>query len=179
MAVPTLDATVGGASANTYLLEAAADTYHDERLYNSRWVEADQDYKLRSLVWATRLLDTFHWKGNPTAAGTQRLEFPRTGILSWDDVDVASDAIPDGILWATAELSFQLIKNAELTEGTADDLRSVSIGPVTLGMNASVLRGVAPAIRGGGDGLAMLPTLVRRYITPFIMSSHNARLVRA
>ncbi len=179
MAVPTLDATVGGASANTYLLEAAADTYHEERLYNSRWGESDQDDKVRALVWATRVLDSFHWKGNPTSQGTQALAFPRTGIVDWDDYAVASDSIPDGIQWATAELAFKLIKDAELTEGSADDLRSASIGPIQVGINASVLRGVAPAIRGGGDGLAMLPTLVRRYITPFITSSHNARLVRA
>lgn len=179
MVAPTIDATVGGASANSYLTEAEADTYHEERLYNSRWVESDQDDKVRALVWATRLLDQFHWKGNPTSSGTQALKFPRTGIVDWDDEDVASNAIPNGIKWATAELAFQLIKDAELTEGSADDLRSVSIGGIQVGMNASVLRGVAPSIRGGGDGLAMIPNLARQYIKPFLAKAHNARLVRA
>ena len=50
--------TVGSASANSYVTEAAADTYFDDRLNASAWNDIDDDDdKARALIQAARRLE--------------------------------------------------------------------------------------------------------------------------
>lgn len=100
--MPTIDATAGGAAANSYELLAEANTYFDNRLpLAPPWV-ASGNTAIQSLLMATRNLEVFansmrllvpsqggiaayyrtprHWTGLPASA-TQRLSWPRIGMF--------------------------------------------------------------------------------------------------
>lgn len=106
--MPTVDATVGGASANSYALVADADTYFDERLHATAWTGATADDKARALIWATRMLDDLDWLGS-AAATTQALRWPRTGVYDRENDLISSSVIPDDIKEALYEQALQLI----------------------------------------------------------------------
>ena len=98
--------TAGGASANSYCSRTVADTYHDDRLHASTWAAASDDTKDAALLMATRVLDQqFAWAGVRSAPGTQRLEWPRDGLLN-DEGDLALDrsTIPTRLQDATARI---------------------------------------------------------------------------
>lgn len=97
--MPVLDATVGGANANSYATLAEANTYFDERVpLPTPWV-ASGDASIRGLLNAARTLNamaTPHkmlrrgcdcnffytsktWTGSPLSP-SQRMAWPRTGM---------------------------------------------------------------------------------------------------
>jgi hypothetical protein len=88
--MPTLIETPGGATSNTYSTLAEADAYFESRLHTDTWDAAVDADKERGLLMAARLLDAnWIWNGRRTN-DTQRMEWPRTGVLkeagtgSWD-----------------------------------------------------------------------------------------------
>lgn len=95
----TLDATVGGASANTYADATDADDYLSYRIGASAWTGYSDDLKAQALVSATRDIDTLDFVGE-RATDTQALEWPRTGT------DYADDVLPPDLIAATCELAF-------------------------------------------------------------------------
>jgi hypothetical protein len=128
--MPTLDATVGGAAANSYETLAEANTYHDERIpLTPPWVTSG-DIAIRSLITATKRLDAMsmpykafvparsvggvmipahyrtrrQWAGAP-ATTTQRLAWPRTGMKDANGNDIPSDVIPQLLKDAESELA--------------------------------------------------------------------------
>jgi hypothetical protein len=109
MPTPTLVATAGSASANSYITVADADTYHDAHSYATTWTAATTAQKTVSLIWATRLLDShFEWVGT-IAGDTQALRWPRAATYDRDSRLLANDAIPEAIEFATAELARHLL----------------------------------------------------------------------
>ena len=103
--------TPGDATANSYCSRAVADTYHGNRLHAATWTDADEDTKDAALLMATRVLDQqFAWAGVRSVPGTQRLEWPRDGLLN-DEGDLALDPaiIPVRLQDATAEFARLLI----------------------------------------------------------------------
>ena len=108
----TIDATIGGATANSYLTVAAADTLTETMLGTLAWTTATTDSKTRALITATRGLDTLGWIGSK-ATTTQALDWPRTGV-SCDGVDYDSTAIPTQILYATFDLANSLLTTPNL-----------------------------------------------------------------
>lgn len=105
----TLVDTPGAADANTYCDLADANTYHEGRLYSDTWTNAADADKNAALVMATRLLDQwFEWYGAATSSD-QALLWPRTGAYGPNGYLLASDAIPDRVREATAELARLLI----------------------------------------------------------------------
>jgi hypothetical protein len=106
-----LDATVGGASSNTYTTLAEADSYIEGRLYNTAWDAATDDNKNRALVWATALLDQhFDWEG-VIYSDTQALRFPRGFIEKPDGYYWDSNIIPDLLKDATVEMAYVLLQS--------------------------------------------------------------------
>jgi hypothetical protein len=71
----SITATVGSASANSYLTIAAADTIAATMLGTLAWTTATTDQKTRALITATRGLDTLDWIGY-RATETQALDCP-------------------------------------------------------------------------------------------------------
>lgn len=108
----TIDSTVGGASANSFVLLAEADSYMESRLNASTWDGAAEDDRNRSLAEATRYLSAVGWQGR-AASSTQALAWPRDWVVNPDDPNLnyfSSAAIPTRIKNATCELAFQFIK---------------------------------------------------------------------
>lgn len=78
MAVPTIDATLSGASANSYASLAEATAYFELRPGGQKFLDLSEDQKRRYLLFAAKLIDRETFWG-AKALGTQALEFPRAG----------------------------------------------------------------------------------------------------
>lgn len=104
-----LDATIGGASSNSYNTQAEGDDYHDGRLFTSDWTGASTANKEAALAWATRLLDyNFDWAGGKYTI-PQALRWPRFGALDRDGQLIDSAIIPVALKDAVSELARLLI----------------------------------------------------------------------
>jgi len=79
MAVPAIDATFGGATANSYVTQAEATSYFELRPGGQKFLDENGETQRRFLIFATKLIDreTF-WRGR--SGTTQILEFPRAGM---------------------------------------------------------------------------------------------------
>lgn len=115
----SIDATVGGASANSFVTLAEATTYLSGRLNATLWDAALTDPQNRALVEATRELNNLAYDAR-RATNTQALQWPR---FFAKDPDAAyfqvwyfdSTVIPQRIKDATCELALEFIK-----AGTSD-----------------------------------------------------------
>jgi hypothetical protein len=118
----SITATVGSASANSFVTLAEADAYMDGRLNGSAWESATEDNQNRALVEATRELSARTWKGR-RVDDTQALAWPRqwagdpdSPLQGYFDTDVVPQRVKD----ACCELAFQFIK-AGTTDVAAQD----------------------------------------------------------
>jgi hypothetical protein len=144
---PTLVATAGSASANSYATVAEADTYHDSRLFATDWTGAATATKTVALIMATRLLDAIYaWESWATDA-TQALQWPRTGILARNQLElVDSTVIPDELKNATAEFARQLIVADRSLDSDIETqgITSLRAGPVSLTFKNGVYTKTVP-----------------------------------
>lgn len=130
----TIDATVGGASANSYATIAEGTTYHDTHLSADAWTDGGSDKQCRGLQMATRLLDQwFDWYGSPVGS-TQALLWPRVGVIGPNGYELANNAIPTLIKHATIELARQLMVEDITADSDAEakGLQSLTAGPVSM-----------------------------------------------
>lgn len=157
-----LDATVAGIVANSYETVAEAQAYFDGRLPLAGWDNADSQAVL--LVMGTRVLDalaqpfkTFmpgpvpyyrvrrQWTGAP-ATTTQKLAWPRVGMLDHNGNVIASNVIPQALKDALSELAGQL-GNADRTldnDVIVQGLSSVKAGSVSLSFKDGITPQVIP-----------------------------------
>lgn len=167
----SIDATVGGASANSYITSAAADTYFDNRLQGSEWDTATADEKCRALVSATRRLDFEKFEGEKETTG-QALKWPRLDATDDDGEEFDSDAIPQIVLDATCEMALLLLNdNASSKDSFGDTglegFKRVRVGPVE----------VEPRMSAEGSEL---PEVVRKLLRPVLITPGlSGRLLRA
>lgn len=163
--MPTIDATVGGATSNSYETQAEANTYFDERLpLPTPWV-ASGDAAIRSLLMATRVLDSMsvphrtlrkgcdcnfyytsrQWTGSP-ASTTQRLAWPRVGMFDANGNAIPSNVIPQALKDAESELAGQLlISDTTLDNAVAvGGIKSVSAGSVSVTFKDDIAAHVLP-----------------------------------
>lgn len=110
----SITATVGSASANSYLTIAAADTIAETMLGTLAWTTATTDQKTRALITATRGLDTLDWIGD-RATTTQALDWPRTDA-SCGGIDYPDDEIPEQIQYSTFDLANALLGTPTLLQ---------------------------------------------------------------
>lgn len=99
----TLDATLSGATSNSYVDMTDALAIAENIPGGSDWAALDEDDRNLSLVVATRWLETLGYAGNRCEA-TQRLKWPRSGA-SCDGITSACDAIPYRIQEAEVTLA--------------------------------------------------------------------------
>jgi hypothetical protein len=124
----TLDDTVGGASSNTYVSIADADTYFEERLHSSVWTAASIDTKKAALVWATRILDrSVEWVGTIKTT-TQALRWPRSGVYTSDYVSISSTIVPEFVKYAVCELAKQLISSDKFADHDTKGYKWMQVG---------------------------------------------------
>lgn len=157
----TVVATVGSASANSYLTVADADTLLNLRLGVDLWTAASTDDKGRALIMATRDIDSNRFRGWKIDSA-QALEFPRT------EQTVASTSIPPEVLNACAEQALWIIQHSS-TGGRSErqQLASQGVSSYTVGS-------LSETLRGGFDRGGLCPEGIK-YLRSWI--SRTGRLV--
>lgn len=149
--MPTLVATVGNASANSYVTVAEADTYFDERLHPSiaTWTGEDTDDKERALITATRRLDQEDWQGVRVDTA-QALDWPRYWATDEDGEEYESDTIPQPVKDATCELALRLLIDFgdsvdTLADTGLEEFRRAKVGPMEMERDQTFTAGQLPA----------------------------------
>ena len=168
----TIDATAGGANANSYITLAEADTFVEAMISSSdvsKWTTGNDDTRNRALTAAAERLDRERFLG-ARATNTQARQWPRTGVRKPDTYinsyatnfpfriseDFFTDTeIPDQIKRAQIELAVYLKNNVDgISLGGLEDFKSVKIGSLQ----------VAPD-KTGAIGADRVPPMFERYLT--------------
>ena len=130
MADPTLDATAKGASANSYVTRADAQTYFNGRNDADPWENADDADKDRSLMTATARLEREDYHGSITTQ-TQRLHHPRSGLVDKDSRNYSQDTISLPVQEATYELALAVLNGSWVPSDTGlESFAKVKVGPL-------------------------------------------------
>lgn len=178
-----LDATVGGANSNTYLLRNQAQAIVDALMLNAEvetWDDADEDVQNRALVNAAWRIDRERFFGN-RASNTQALQWPRQGVRKPDQYvpsyqagyafsiradQFADDEIPDEVKKAQVLLALYLVSEPDaLNLGGLEQFKNVSIGPLS----------VTPM---QPQNQRLLPPLVEQYLRGLKASTNTISLFR-
>jgi hypothetical protein len=182
----TIDATVGGANANSYLTLADAQAIIDgfvEDADVTAWASATTDQKNRALYTATQRLDRERYLG-ARATDTQALQWPRTGVRKPDTyintytvgfpfritTDYFTDTeIPDQIKYAQVVLAVYLHNNPDgIGLSGLEDYKNVKIGSLD----------VTPNLGYGAVGADKVPPLMQRYLTGLRISGPGNFAIR-
>jgi hypothetical protein len=150
---PIINATVADPAANSYCTHDEADAYFDSRLpIVPPWVASGEAValvmacrSLESSLFPSKLFvpasgghDAYYrqrrtWTGLP-ATTTQKLAWPRTGMVDRNGNEIPSNVIPQELKDAQSEFAGQLLK----TDRTLDNdvivqgITSLRAGPVSL-----------------------------------------------
>jgi len=133
----SLDATVGGATSNSYATEAEASAYFDNMLYADAWDCGGATTHEKALVQATSILERLNYSGSKTDT-IQVLQWPRSDTFDYDAVLISSTTIPENLKKATYEIAYEILntKTRDLTNNE-DDITEYSID----GMKVKVKNG--------------------------------------
>ena len=112
----TIDATLAGATANSYVTLASADTYFETVPDSSTWTDKSTDAKNRALISATRWIDALSFYGD-RCTETQSLKWPRENYKI-DGIALACTLIPAPIKVATYELARALVNDTSSITGS-------------------------------------------------------------
>lgn len=165
---PTIDSTIGGASANSYQPVSDSDAYFDTRLNAGAWSDASADDKARAKIMAARRLERENWNGE-RASLTQSLAFPRIGLPKPDRPAggglgefygsgecYRADEIPDLIKQAENELALALLDGFDDDSDTIEEFAESGGMRVKFRNNrlegelpGNVLRLISPLISAG------------------------------
>ncbi len=111
-----IDATVAGASANSYVTLAAANTYFETVPDSATWTDKTDDQKNRALISATRWIDALSFYGDRCTT-TQALKWPREDF-EVDGIELVCTVIPTEIKVATYELARALANDTDAITGS-------------------------------------------------------------
>lgn len=164
MTVPTLIATAGSASANSYLSVAEANTIASSMVGDLSWNTATTDDKTRALLTATNGLETLSYIGT-RATTDQALSWPRSNAACGDKTPSTTE-VPRELKLACFDLAEALLGNptmlrssvatAGLIPGVANrDLRRLKLDVMELEWRTDVARTGSSAI----TPLTVLPHL--------------------
>lgn len=168
MAAPTIDTTIGGSDANSYLSRADANSLADERLQTTNWDDATDPDKDRALIQATRRIDQEKFEGKKDTDG-QALKWPRQDAFDDDKREIDSDIIPAIVEEATFEMALHLLNenadaNDALGETGLEQFSRAKVGPMDVD------------IRAGFDG-GELPAQVHRELRPVLKTPGNSAVL--
>jgi hypothetical protein len=180
-----IDATVGGANANSYLTLADAQAIIDGFVEDAdvqHWNTGNTDSRNRALFTATQRLDRERFLG-ARATDTQALQWPRTGVRKPDTyintyavgfpfritTDYFTDTeIPVQIKYAQAVLAVYLHNNTDaLGLSGLEDYKNVKIGSLDVTPNLD-----------GAVGADKVPPLYERYLTGLRISGPGNIAIR-
>ena len=168
-----LDATIGGASANSYVTVAEADAYFATSFGRTAWGSALPANKEIVLIESTRLLDLLvSWKGY-VKSDTQALRWPRTYVPTIDGVDtvlesyISDSIIPKDVKNAVFELAYSLLSNGGF-QASENELSKVKVGPVSIDFSDTVKSNGLPK---------MVRDMIARWSEYSVVSSNSVHTV--
>jgi len=165
-----LDATVAGASANSYATVDEFDDYMESRPFPPSWyTAADELIKEAALMAATRALDQIltrfrrleiqmgsgkmirfyvvrpYWTGSPTTT-TQALAWPRVGMMDRNGNLIDPMVIPDDLKIAQFEMALFAGASDLSAENSvvAQGITSIKAGPVELTFKDFIQKRILP-----------------------------------
>jgi hypothetical protein len=167
----TIDATAGGANANSYLTLTATNDFVDAMVQNADvtdWGTGTTDSRNRALAYAAQRLDRERFLG-ARATETQAMQWPRTGVRRPDTyintysvgfpfrvtTDYYTDTeIPYEIKRAQVELAVYLHNNKDgVSLSGLEDFKKLKIGSIELDTD-----------KYGAVGADRIPPMVERYL---------------
>ena len=134
----TIDATIKGANANSYVTLSESNDYFDTSPDSSTWTNKSDDQKKRSLISAARWIDTLVFYGDRCDDG-QALKFPRNNYQV-DGVELACSKIPNNIKYAQYELARALANDTDAitgSVGTDGNFEEVKLGDIQVKYNTN------------------------------------------
>ena len=134
----TINATIKDANANSYVTLTEANSYFETVPDSSTWTNKTDDQKNRSLIAATRWIDTLVFYGD-RCDESQALKFPRTNYQV-DGVELACSKIPNGIKYAQYELARALANDTDAVTGTTGkdgNFEEVKLGDIQVKYNTA------------------------------------------
>ena len=159
----SIDATVGGASANSYVTVAEATSYFEGRLNASEWSGASDDEQIRALIMAARRIDQEVYVGR-SYDDDQAMQWPRTGVYDPNDRIYGTDEVPERVKRGQLELALALLQTTDLLEDTGlEGFESVQVGSLDVeprhtsagSLPANVLRELSPFLMAGAAGVRL------------------------
>ena len=115
----TINATLSSTTANSYVTLAEANSYFETVPESSTWDDKTDDQKNRSLISATRWIDSLNFYGD-RCNNDQALKWPRNNYHV-DNVELTCSAIPADIKYATYELARALANDTDAITGNTGD----------------------------------------------------------
>ena len=143
--MPSITATVGSASANSYVTETEVDTYADEMGGANALAWEESSERLQLMIRSTRALDALFWLGQK-AASTQALQWPRDYVVDPDSPTgeyFDDDAIPTRIKRAQMELVLAMAGGFEMS-GAFDSIKSKEMDGVRIDYAGGRVSGQLP-----------------------------------
>ena len=134
----TITATLSSATANSYVTLTEANTYFETVPDSSTWTDKTDDQKNRSLIAATRWIDTLSYYGSRCDNG-QALKFPRNNYTI-DNVELTCTTIPNNIKYAQYELARALANDTDAitgATGTDGNFSEVKLGDIEVKYNTN------------------------------------------
>jgi hypothetical protein len=134
MAALVVETGAGLVNANAYATVAEGDSFAEDHLYASPWVDATSDNKRKALIFATRLLDEqTAWRGYK-ATDTQALQWPRSGAYDRGGYAIDSNELPGDVKKAAWLLAMALL-GEDRTEDPIYGFSSIGVGSIQLGID--------------------------------------------
>lgn len=97
-------------TSNSYCTSAQATAYFDSRLHSGTWEAADDEDKERSLIQATRILDSY---------------------VAWNE-PIDKTAVPEPVASAVCELALVLLSTDIQVVDDMNGLKQISVAGITL-----------------------------------------------
>ena len=181
----TIDATVGGANANSYITLAEADAFVEAMVLSTdaaQWDSGNTDSRNRALTAAAQRLDRERFLGARTN-DTQALQWPREGVRKPDtyvrsytsgfpfrltEDYYTNTEIPDQVKRAQIELAVYLHNNKDgISLSGLNDYKNVKIGNLDVTPDKS-----------GAVGADHVPPMFERYLTGLRISGPGNVAIR-
>lgn len=160
----SIDATVGGATANSYLDVTAFKALATTRTNVPTASDADI---ATALMAATARLEQEHYVGYRTNPAAQALKWPRVPIMDDDGWLYDPQTIPAPVLQATTDLAIELLRDATFLDRSGLlQFESLTVGPIDLKPKMAAL---APG---------QLPASTMRWLSPFRQGGNQAQIIR-
>lgn len=152
-----LDATPGGATANSYGTLAEANAYFQTRAFAEAWTTLTDDArKTTALITVTERLERLAYTGERTS-DAQALKFPRENCYTSDGERQASNVVPRRVKLAQFEYALALV-------GGSDPLASGDLaGFEEIHLPGGIKFKTSEAARSAGG----TPSAVEELIAPF------------